>query len=102
MASTRVYPGGAEIHKFAERTLPWEAYISPKSDQRQQNYGTWLEVGSRLGFSDSGSGSRVIAGPTYNLTGPVYGHDPGEIARELHKQVRRANAVAGLRERVGD
>lgn len=49
--SSGIYPGGAEIHKFAERTLPWEAYISPKSDQRQQNYGTWLEVGSRLGFS---------------------------------------------------
>ena len=46
-----IYPGGAEIHKFAERTLPWEAYLSPKSDQRRENYGTWLEVGSRLGFS---------------------------------------------------
>lgn len=49
--SSGIYPGGAEIHKFAERTLPWEAYISPKSDQRQANYGTWLEVGDRLGFS---------------------------------------------------
>lgn len=50
-----IYPGGAEIHKFAEKTLPWEAYISPKSDQRTANYGTWLEVGDRLGFQQQGS-----------------------------------------------
>ncbi len=95
-----IYPGGAEIHKFAERTLPWEAYISPKSDQRQQNYGTWMEVGSRLGFSQpqSASGGGVVQ----NFTGDVYGQDPREIAYEFNKMQRRANTVAGVRKTVGD
>lgn len=44
-----IYPGGAEIHKFAEKTLPWEAYISPKADQRARNVGIWQETGRRLG-----------------------------------------------------
>lgn len=46
-----IYPGGAEIHKFAERTLPWEAYISPRPDKRRENYGVWMETGNRLGFT---------------------------------------------------
>lgn len=60
--SSGIYRGGAEIHKFAERTLPWEAYLSPKSDQRQQNFGTWLEVGDRLGFSQ-GKSAPASSGP---------------------------------------
>jgi TP901 family phage tail tape measure protein len=99
--SSGIYPGGAEIHKFAERTLPWEAYISPKSDQRQQNYGTWLEVGNRLGFSQPQSGSGG-AGIINNFTGDVIGQDPREIAVEFNKLQRRANQVAGVRKTVGD
>lgn len=96
-----IYPGGAEIHKFAERTLPWEAYISPKSDQRVQNYGTWLEVGDRLDFTQpqrSAGGS----GPSFTFTGQVVGLDPKQIAHEVDKKVRRANTVAGIRKTVGD
>ncbi|GAA1250733.1 TP901 family phage tail tape measure protein [Microbacterium phyllosphaerae] len=100
--SSGIYRGGAEIHKFAEKTLPWEAYISPKSDQKQQNYGTWLEVGNRLGFNNSGSGSRAAAGPTYNFNGDIYGQDPGEIAREVNTLVRRASTISGVRDSVGD
>ncbi len=61
-----IYPGGAEIHKFAEKTLPWEAYISPKSDQRTANYGTWLEVGDRLGFSQ---GSQMSFPESMSISG---------------------------------
>ncbi|KJL46245.1 Phage-related minor tail protein [Microbacterium hydrocarbonoxydans] len=96
-----IYPGGAEIHKFAERTLPWEAYISPKSDQRQQNYGTWMEVGNRLGFMQSQPASTNSA-PIYNLTGDIYGQDPEEIAREVNKQISRGVRTAGIRKTVGD
>lgn len=99
--SSGIYPGGAEIHKFAERTLPWEAYISPKSDQRQQNYGTWMEVGSRLGFSQPQS-AQVASGPSFSFTGDMVGLDPKQIAYEVDKQVRRANTVAGVRKTVGD
>lgn len=99
--SSGIYPGGAEIHKFAERTLPWEAYLSPKSDQRRENYGTWLEVGSRLGFqqAQSNSGPNVV---NNNFNGDVYGQDPKAIAFEFNKLQRRANAVTGVRKTVGD
>ncbi len=95
-----IYPGGAEIHKFAERTLPWEAYISPKSDQRQQNYGTWMEVGSRLGFSQTQSAGSLDT--RFTFTGDMIGLDPKQIAYEVDKKVRRANTVAGVRKTVGD
>lgn len=65
--SSGIYPGGAEIHKFAERTLPWEAYISPKSDQSRQNYGTWLEVGNRLGFQQQAAPVSVSFPDTVTL-----------------------------------
>ena len=99
--SSGIYPGGAEIHKFAERTLPWEAYISPKSDQRRENYGTWLEVGNRLDFTQprSGGGAGSIIN---NFNGDVHGQDPAQIAREFNKLQRRANAVTGVRKTVGD
>ncbi|MGF3055606.1 tape measure protein [Microbacterium sp. YY-01] len=45
-----IYPGGAEIHKFAEKSLPWEAYISPKPDERERNFGVWQTAGQLLGF----------------------------------------------------
>lgn len=38
-----------EVHKFAETSLPWEAYISPKPGQRERNIGIWQETGERLG-----------------------------------------------------
>lgn len=98
--SSGIYRGGAEIHKFAEKTLPWEAYLSPKSDQRKQNYGTWLDVGNRLDFVQPQA--RSGGGVVNNFTGDVYGQDPGEIAREFNKMQRRANNVAGVRKTVGD
>ncbi len=50
-----------EVHKFAEKSLPWEAYISPKPDQRERNYGVWMEVGSRLGFSQGADQAALVA-----------------------------------------
>lgn len=76
-----IYPGGAEIHKFAERTLPWEAYISPKSDQRQANQATWLTVGDRLGFSQpqqTPSGRPIEVNTTINA---LPGMSPAQVAR---------------------
>lgn len=60
--SSGIYPGRpGGIHKFAEETLPWEAYISPKPDKRQENFGVWMEAGSRLGFTQAaGSQQRPI------------------------------------------
>lgn len=43
-------PGQAAIHKFAERELPWEAYISPKPGYRQRNINIALESLKRLAF----------------------------------------------------
>lgn len=43
-------PGQASIHKFAERELPWEAYISPKPGYRQRNINIALESLRRLAF----------------------------------------------------
>jgi hypothetical protein len=88
--SSGIYPGGAEIHKFAERTLPWEAYISPKSDQRRANYGTWLEVGDRLGFSQ-GRSAPVSSGPmsisgTLDLGNGLVGFVKGMLTDYDNKQ----------------
>lgn len=95
-----IYRGGAEIYKFAEKTLPWEAFISPKSDQRVQNYGTWLDVGSRLNFTQP-QASRGGGGNTYQF-GDIYGLDEGQIANEIDKKVRRSVTLSGMTEGVGD
>ncbi|MCM3500617.1 phage tail tape measure protein [Microbacterium sp. P26] len=45
-----IYAGRAGgIHKFAEESLPWEAYISPHPAHRQKNLAILDEVGRRLG-----------------------------------------------------
>lgn len=94
-----IYPGGAEIHKFAEKSLPWEAYISPKADQRERNFGVWKEAGSRLGFLEAGGSAKR---PVTFQFGDVHGADPAEIAHEFEKKVRRSIALSGLTEGVGD
>lgn len=43
-----IYSNGP-IYKFAERHLPWEAYISPDPAYRQKNLDILGEVGQRLG-----------------------------------------------------
>lgn len=44
-----IYKGGSEIHKFAEKSLPWETYISPALGARDRNLAIWEETGTRLG-----------------------------------------------------
>lgn len=48
-----IYPGGADVHKFAERETNWEAYISGKPDARERNVGVWMQAGERLGMWDA-------------------------------------------------
>nr|WP_278101166.1 phage tail tape measure protein [Microbacterium proteolyticum] len=55
-----IYRGGAEIHKFAEKTLPWEAYISPKPDKRAENIGIWQETGRRLGATAAAPSVSIV------------------------------------------
>ena len=56
-----IYAGGQDIHKFAEKTLPWEAYISPKPDKRAENIGIWQKTGQLLGVQQSQSRSGDLA-----------------------------------------
>lgn len=44
------------IHKFAESEMgvPWETYISGRSQDRERNIGIWQETGRRLGATDTG------------------------------------------------
>jgi TP901 family phage tail tape measure protein len=86
-----IYPGGAEIHKFAERTLPWEAYISPKPDKRAENYGVWMEAGRRLGFEQSPSQQVSLDG--VSITGTLSIGGDG-LARIIDGRIVQADAAS--------
>lgn len=83
-----IYPGGAEIHKFAEKTLPWEAYISPKPDQRERNYGVWQESGRRLGFLGDGGEQSPSAEQIGAAVAAAMREYP-QIAMAVHNPVTR-------------
>lgn len=74
-----------EVHKFAETTLPWEAYISPKPGQRDRNIGIWQEAGRRLGVAQS-----APAAPQINVTvHAAPGMDENRIVDRAVKKIER-------------
>ncbi|MDR6868447.1 TP901 family phage tail tape measure protein [Microbacterium resistens] len=96
-----IYPGGAEIHKFAEKSLAWEAYISPKADQRDRNVGVWMETGDRLGVlgplvdsiaAAQGQGQGLMPGDRLSLV--VDGRE-----FEAYVQAKAAGVVAANEQR---
>ena len=94
-----IYPGGANIHKFAEESLPWEAYISPKADQRARNYGVWQEVGERLNFMQPQSSGPVqvsLAGAEFTML--VDGRPVRAIVQEQVVEQSR-QVTSGIRNR---
>lgn len=47
---TGVYSGGSTLYGFAEKNVPWEAFISGKPGQEARNRQIWVESGERLGM----------------------------------------------------
>lgn len=109
MASGIFPPVVGGIQKFAE--AGWaESFITMNPAFRDRSLDIWAETGRRLGAWQPApsSDARVAApqqmrgGPAYTFTGDMYGIDPQMIAGEVNKEVRRAIAVSGLHEGVGD
>jgi TP901 family phage tail tape measure protein len=88
-----IYPGGAEIHKFAERSLPWETYISPKPGKRAENIGIWQETGRRLGVSGATETQVNIVGA--EVTGRLDVGGDG-IARIVDARITRAQYASAV------
>lgn len=96
------------IHKFAEESLPWEAYISPHPAHRQKNLQILDEVGYRLNAWERPSvsapgmmqSSAVQAGPSvttgdFNLVNT--GLSRTEVKELVRDQVDRSLMRGGLR-----
>jgi len=94
--------------KYAE--AGWaESFITMNPAYRDRSLDIWEETGRRLGawqpappsYGAAAAPQRAAAGNQYSF-GDVYGIDPELIVAEMNKQVRRAVAVSGLHEGVGD
>lgn len=83
-----VYPGGAEIHKFAEKSLPWEVYISPKPGHERENIGYAVEALRRLGALDgiSSQPSEVSVRNEWHING----YDPSTVGQIAAQKVNRS------------
>ena len=68
-AGPGIYPGGANIHKFAEPETGWEAYISGKPSERDRNRGILAAAAGRLGMDLGGGGDRrtVTVNQSFNI-----------------------------------
>ncbi|WP_244630580.1 phage tail tape measure protein [Microbacterium sp. CFBP 8790] len=104
-----IFAGRARgIHKFAEESLPWEAYISPHPAHRQKNLQILDEVGYRLNAWERPSASApgmmqssaVQAGPSvttgdFNLVNT--GLSRTEVKELIRDEVDRNFMRGGLR-----
>lgn len=88
-----IYRGGSDIHKFAEKSLPWEAYISPKPDQRERNIGIWQETGRRLGVSGGEQAPQVVHVPVQPVTEIIRFVMPD--GRTMSEEIRKFNRSVG-------
>lgn len=96
------------IQKFAE--AGWaESFITMNPAFRDRSIDIWAETGRRLGawqpapqsYAAAAAPQRAGTSNQYSF-GDIYGLDPAQITNEIDKQVRRAVAVSGLHQGVGD
>lgn len=103
-------PVAGGIHRMAE--AGWsEAYITENPAYRDHSLDVWEGIGRRIGafqpapashaLAAAATSSRAAAAPQFSF-GDIYGIDPELIVGEINQQVRRAVAVSGLHEGVGD
>ncbi len=103
-------PVNGGIHRIAE--AGWsEAYITENPAYRDHSLDVWEGIGRRIGAFQPAPASHALpaaspagrsaVGNQYSF-GDIYGIDPELIVGEMNKQVRRAVAVSGLHEGVGD
>jgi TP901 family phage tail tape measure protein len=88
-----IYPGGAEIHKFAEKTLPWETYISPKPDKRAENIAIWQKTGQLLGAQNASAAPSIVGAQitgSLDLGGGLVGVIDGRIVAAQEADARTA------------
>ncbi len=91
-----IYSSNSAIHKFAEKSLPWEAYISPAPGARGRNFNIWEEVGKRLDFFDRGGfvKQRNLGDYQIGVTGVNGGSKTvnltvnNPVVQDLHKDTR--------------
>lgn len=76
------------IHKFAEQSLPWEAYISPKPGARAQNLNIWEQTGRMLGaqgFGQMSHSSTVSNSSKIDIS--AHGVDPRTVTEMLYQRI---------------
>ena len=79
---TGIYPGGANILKFAEPETRWEAFVSGKRGEEERNRGILAEAAKRLGMGvyrlqQYADGGIVRHARAAEASGRVYVSRPG-------------------------
>ena len=96
-----IYPGGANIIKFAEPETRWEAYISGKPSERERNVGVWVSAGERLGVLGQGVAQAAPAMPDTLVVVDADGQLIGRMRVEAGQQIARYDATQARQARAG-
>lgn len=92
---TGIYPGGANIVKFAEPETRWEAYISGKPGLEKQNIGYALEALDRLGYWREYADGGVLQQASYQASAPVVNVSSPDRGMSFSQNVTVTEAMSG-------